>query len=94
MTPHSGGSLSIFCLETALIAWENSLAEIRSRIFGVGGYGWKGKLVIGWALEREVLDGLEITDRQGKKYVLTAIKGRDELFNRLIAMGRHKWESW
>lgn len=60
----------------------------------MGGYGWKGKLVIGWAMGREVLDGLELTDRWGKKYTLTAIKGRDELFNRLIAMGKHKWESW
>lgn len=60
----------------------------------MGGFGWKGKLVVGWAMEREVLDGLEITDKQGCKYVITAIKGRDELFNRLIAMGKHKWESW
>ncbi|KAI0697567.1 hypothetical protein BC835DRAFT_1270194 [Cytidiella melzeri] len=60
----------------------------------MGGYGWKGKLVIGWAMGREVLDGLEITDKMGKKYVMTAIKGRDELFNRLVAMGKHKWESW
>ena len=66
------------------------IAEMRK----MGGYGWKGKLVIGWAMGREVLDGLEITDRAGEKYVLTAIKGRDELFNRLIAMGKHKWESW
>ena len=59
----------------------------------VGGYGWKSKLVIGWATGREVLDGLEIVDRQGNKVVLTAIKGRDEMFNRLISMGNHKWES-
>ncbi|KAI0094314.1 hypothetical protein BDY19DRAFT_901530 [Irpex rosettiformis] len=58
----------------------------------MGGYGWKEKLVIGWAMGREVLDGLEITDRQGKKYVFTAIKGRNEFFNRLIAMGTHGWE--
>lgn len=60
----------------------------------VGGFGWKGKLVIGWTMSREVLDGLEITDKKGDKYTMTAIKGRDELFNRLLAMGRHKWESW
>ncbi|KIP10066.1 hypothetical protein PHLGIDRAFT_22447 [Phlebiopsis gigantea 11061_1 CR5-6] len=59
----------------------------------VGGYGWKSKLVIGWATGREVLDGLEVVDSKGRKVVLTAIKGRDEVFNRLISMGNHKWES-
>lgn len=60
----------------------------------VGGFGWKGKIVVGWALGREVLDGLELTDREGKQHLLTAIKGRDELFNRIIAMGGQKWECW
>lgn len=60
----------------------------------VGGFGWKGKMVVGWALGREVIDGLEITDRDGKKIVLTAIRGRDELFNRLIAAGGQLWECW
>ena len=60
----------------------------------VGGFGWKGKMVIGWALGREILDGLEIGDRDGNKHILTSIKGRDELFNRLIAVGGQKWECW
>ncbi|TBU41265.1 hypothetical protein BD309DRAFT_898423 [Dichomitus squalens] len=58
----------------------------------VGGFGWKGKLVVGWATGKDVLDGLEIVDRWGERKVITAIKGRDELFNRLIAMGGQKWE--
>ncbi|KAH9912210.1 uncharacterized protein B0H18DRAFT_1055051 [Fomitopsis serialis] len=58
----------------------------------VGGYGWKGKMVIGYALQRAVVDGLGIEDKDGKTHYLTAIKGRDELFNRLIAIGGHKWE--
>jgi hypothetical protein len=58
----------------------------------MNGYGRKGKFVLEWALERDMLDGLEITDKQGKKCALTAIKGRDQLFNRLVAMGRHRWE--
>ena len=60
----------------------------------IGGLGWKGKLVVGWALERELADGLEIVDRMGHTYTLTAIPLRDELFNRLIAIGGQKWESW
>ena len=59
----------------------------------MGGFGWKGKLVIGWAMQREVVDGLEIVDALGNRHTLTAIKGRDELFNRLIAIGGQKWES-
>ncbi|TCD62854.1 hypothetical protein EIP91_006335 [Steccherinum ochraceum] len=60
----------------------------------VGGFGWKGKIIVGWALGREVVDGLEVTEKSGKAVVLTAIRGRDELFNRLIAAGGHKWECW
>ncbi|KZT63651.1 hypothetical protein DAEQUDRAFT_733590 [Daedalea quercina L-15889] len=67
------------------------LAEIQG-LRKVGGYGWKGKMIIGYALRREVVDGLGIEDKNGKPQYLTAIKGRDELFNRLIALGGHKWE--
>ncbi|KAF7793797.1 hypothetical protein EIP86_004918 [Pleurotus ostreatoroseus] len=68
----------------------HDIVELRK----VGGFGWKGKIVVGWALGREVLDGLELTDRDGKQHLLTAIKGRDELFNRIIATGGQKWECW
>ena len=60
----------------------------------IGGLGWKAKLVVGWAMDREIADGIEITDREGGKWTLTAIYLRDELFNRLVAMGGQKWESW
>ena len=70
-----------------------SISDIRE-LRKVGGYGWKSKMVIGWATGREVLDGLEITDKDGKKVILTTIKGRDELFNRLLSMGNHKWEAY
>ena len=60
----------------------------------VGGLGWKAKIVVGWATDKTVADGLEIVDAQGKSWRLTAIGLRDELFNRLIALGGQKWESW
>lgn len=60
----------------------------------VGGLGWKGKIVVGWATGKTVADGLEITDKEGKLYKMTAIRLREELFNRLVAMGGQKWESW
>lgn len=60
----------------------------------IGGLGWKAKLVVGWATGKTVADGLEITDSSGNVWRLTAIQLREELFNRLVAMGNQKWESW
>ncbi|KAI0397530.1 hypothetical protein F5Y17DRAFT_414757 [Xylariaceae sp. FL0594] len=58
------------------------------------GYGAKSKLITGWALEKEIRDGLEITDLAGNSRVLTAMARRDELFNRLCAIGGQAWEIW
>ncbi len=58
----------------------------------IGGLGWKAKIVVGWATGRTVKDGLEIVDKSGTTWKLTAIELREELFNRLIAMGGQKWE--
>jgi hypothetical protein len=73
--------------------WSIPVGDIRE-LKKIGGYGWKAKLVVGWSLGREVADGLEITDRTGAVWKVTALPLRDELFNRLIAMGGQKWESW
>ncbi|KAK0265730.1 profilin, required for normal timing of actin polymerization in response to thermal stress [Friedmanniomyces endolithicus] len=73
--------------------WSIAIADLKE-LKKVGGLGWKAKLVVGWALGREVADGLEITDKQGNTWTLTAMVLRDELFNRLIAIGGQKWESW
>ncbi|RKU39812.1 hypothetical protein DL546_000861 [Coniochaeta pulveracea] len=73
--------------------WSVAIADI-VEMKKIGGYGWKSKIVIGWAMGREVADGLEITTRAGEKYKITAIPLRDELFNRLVAMGGQKWVSW
>jgi hypothetical protein len=60
----------------------------------VGGLGWKSKIVVGWALGREIMDGLMVKTETGEEWHLTAVEMRDELFNRLIAMGTQMWESW
>ena len=60
----------------------------------IGGLGWKAKIVVGWAEGKSVADGLEIIDKHGDTYKVTAVRLRDELFNRLIALGGQKWESW
>ena len=50
--------------------------------------------MVGWATSREIADGVLIIDKEGYKYQLTAIALRDELFNRLVAMGTQMWEAW
>jgi hypothetical protein len=68
----------------------NGIAELKK----VGGLGWRGKIVVGWATEKEIKDGLEIVMRDGGRYRVTALKERDELFNRLAALGGQVWESY
>lgn len=80
-------------IEKAGLAFNIPIKDIRE-LKKVGGLGWKAKLVVGWATGKTVADGLEITDRSGKVWKLTAIRLREELFNRLVAMGEQKWESW
>ncbi|CAF3461888.1 unnamed protein product [Fusarium graminearum] len=58
------------------------------------GYGTKAKLLAGWALEDDIVDGVEIVDSKGKAVLVTAMVRRDELFNRLCAIGNQKWEIW
>lgn len=71
--------------------WSIPVGDIMD-IKKVGGFGWKAKMVVGWAMDREVADGLVITDKKFNEYRLMALPLRDELFNRLIAMGGQKWE--
>ncbi|KAK3076406.1 hypothetical protein LTS18_013122, partial [Coniosporium uncinatum] len=73
--------------------WSIPVGDIRE-LKKVGGFGWKAKLVVGWALDKEIADGIEIVDRRGSSWLVTAMPLRDELFNRLCAMGGQKWEAW
>lgn len=73
--------------------WTLAIGDI-AEIKKVGGYGWKAKIVVGWSLGREVADGLQITDRLGNVLRVTALPMRDELFNRLVAVGGQRWEAW
>ncbi|KAK1457845.1 hypothetical protein CMEL01_15828 [Colletotrichum melonis] len=73
--------------------WTVTIGDIE-QIRKVGGLGWKSKIFVGWATDREIADGLIVTDSMGKEYHLTAIISRDELFNRLVALGSQMWEAW
>lgn len=56
------------------------------------GLGLKTKVVVGWAMEADVKDGLEIKDHFGKAYILTAVSQRDQAFRRLCAIGGQTWD--
>lgn len=67
----------------------SEIQEIRK----VGGMGWKGKLVVGWAVGgKEVVDSLLIVGKESHhSYQLTAMGTRNQLFNRLAAIDRQVW---
>jgi hypothetical protein len=73
--------------------WSVSIGDI-AELKKMGGLGWKSKLLVGWAMDREIVDGLNITTTDGKELHLTAVFMRDQLFNRLISIGSQMWESW
>jgi hypothetical protein len=68
----------------------NDITELKKH----SGVGLKTKLVISWAMDLDVQDGLEIKDRSGTCYILTAVIQRDQLFDRLCAMGPQRWDVW
>ena len=74
-------------------SWSVPVQDI-TELKKVGGLGWKGKIVVSWAVGKPIADSLEIVTKGGETYKVTAIRLRDELFNRLVSMGGQKWESW
>ncbi|KAL4773864.1 hypothetical protein BDW60DRAFT_205634 [Aspergillus nidulans var. acristatus] len=62
----------------------------------IGGMGWKGKLVTGWAVGgKEVVDGILVKGKHPhQEFQLTAVNKRDELFNRLVAIDGQVWNSF
>ena len=74
----------------------------------LGGFGWKGKVVVGWTLDRGIVDAVRvsykinasITTETGQvsehtvteERLITAVVGREELVNRLLSMGNQRWE--
>lgn len=73
--------------------WSVTIGDI-AELKKVGGLGWKSKILVGWAMGCEIMDGLVIGTKTGDSLHLTSITKRDELFNRLIAMGNQMWEAW
>lgn len=76
------------------VLFQVSVSEI-CEMRKTGGLGWKGKLVVGWAIGgKEVVDGLLIVVKDEQRYQLTAMSARNQLFDRLIAIDEQVWESY
>lgn len=52
-----------------------------------------GEMAANWSQDKQLLGSLEIKDVAGKSWKFTAIPERDELFNRLVAVGGQRWEN-
>jgi hypothetical protein len=76
------------------VQWEENEIAVEGikEVKKIGGLGWKTRMVFGWATTKEIVDGVEILDSRGHWWKFTAVQLRDELFNRLIAMGGQKWD--
>ncbi|KAH7129782.1 hypothetical protein B0J13DRAFT_132382 [Dactylonectria estremocensis] len=88
-TPSIGWTADIGDVSKA--AWVVTMGEI-TELQKLGGLGWKSKMIVGWAMGREVVDGLTINTEDGRELHLTAVVMRDQLFNRLISIGSQMWE--
>ncbi|ATY65355.1 hypothetical protein A9K55_001236 [Cordyceps militaris] len=71
-------------------AWSVRVADMTG-LRKVGGLAWPSRMVVGWSLHKQVVDGL-VVETEGAEYHLTAVLIRDEIFNRLIAMGDQMWQ--
>ncbi|KAI5803458.1 hypothetical protein DFH27DRAFT_481765 [Peziza echinospora] len=88
-------------------SWTVSVGDI-VEVEKLGGFGWKGKVVVGWTLDRWIVDAVRIsykinasiTTETGQvsehtvieERLITAVMGREELVNRLLSMGNQRWE--
>lgn len=59
------------------------------------GLGWKAKMIVELAAgSKEAADGLVISGKEpGQSYHVTGMRARNQLFNRLVAIGSQFWES-
>lgn len=53
--------------------------------------GKPAEMAADWSSDKELLGSVEVEDGNGKMWRFTALPERDELFNRLIALGGQKW---
>lgn len=91
--PPEGGDLRLESRKKGSVMFTIPVTDIQE-MRKLGGMGWKGKLVVGWAIgSKEVVDSLLIKGKEShQSYQLTAMGTRDQLFNRLVAIDGQVWE--
>lgn len=90
-----GGDLKLESRKKGSVMFTIPVTDIQE-MRKLGGMGWKGKLVVGWAIgSKEVVDSLLIKGKEShQSYQLTAMGTRDQLFNRLVAIDGQVWETF
>lgn len=96
-TTQNSGALDDLRVENqkdSKVLFQIPVTEIRE-LKKTEGLGWKGKLIVELtAGSKEVADGLVVCGSgEGQYYHLTGMKGRNQLFNRLVAIDAQFWES-
>jgi len=97
-TTQNSGALDDLRIENqkdSKVLFQIPVTEIRE-LKKTEGLGWKGKLIVELTVKsKEVADGLVVCGREvGQCYHLTGMKGRNQLFNRLVAIDAQFWESY
>lgn len=72
-------------------SWTIQIRDIHD-LSKVDGMSFKTGQVVRWALDKEAVDGLVVTTSGGERFHLSAVVKRNEVFNRLIALGNQTWE--
>ena len=73
--------------------WSISVQDIRRLKRATAFVKKPAEMAADWSENTELLGSLEIDDGEGHTWRFTAIPERDELFNRLVALGNQRWEN-
>lgn len=74
-------------------AWTVNIEDIAD-LSKIKGMNPKKGEIVRWALDKELIDGLILTTTDGKSYQLGEVFKRNEVFNRLVAIGNQMWEMY
>jgi len=73
------------------VVWEMEIDDIKRLKRATAFMHKAAEAAADWSEETELLGSIEIDDVRDKTWRFTAVPERDELFNRLVAVGRQKW---
>jgi len=90
---HRGRDGTFNMVDESHVQWSILLKNIR-RLKRTAAFSNKpAEKAAEWSKDTELLGSLEIVDQDDKSSWFTAVPERDELFNRLIALGDQRWQN-